>query len=210
MTDLYLSRVKLDPMKRKTQIALVSPNKFHGAIEEAFQKKQERNLWRIDNLNGKIYLLLLSAEIPDMTNFIQQFSFSDEIVETKEYDVLLNRIQNETKWNFRLVANPTRSLKDGDGRGKIVAHVSEKYQMDWLEKKAVQNGFKIFNEETKVVNTEWKIFQKRVENRNVKIKQATFEGILIVTDSDLFKKALINGIGREKAYGMGLLTLIKI
>jgi CRISPR system Cascade subunit CasE len=82
--------------------------------------------------------------------------------------------------------------------------------MDWLEKKAVQNGFKIFNEETKVVNTEWKIFQKRVENRNVKIKQATFEGILIVTDSDLFKKALINGIGREKAYGMGLLTLIKI
>lgn len=210
MTDLYLSRVKLDPMKRKTQIALVSPNKFHGAIEEAFQKKQERNLWRIDNLNGKIYLLLLSAEIPDMTNFIQQFSFSDEIVETKEYDALLNRIQNETKWNFRLVANPTRSLKDGDGRGKIVAHVSEKYQMDWLEKKAVQNGFKIFNEETKVVNTEWKIFQKRVENRNVKIKQATFEGILIVTDSDLFKKALINGIGREKAYGMGLLTLIKI
>ena len=34
-----------------------------------------------------------------------------------------------------------------------------------------------------------------------------FEGVLTVTDADAFRNALVNGIGREKAYGMGLLTI---
>ena len=49
---MYLSRVGLDVSRRKTQIALVSPNKIHGAVEEAFARKQDRNLWRIDRLGG--------------------------------------------------------------------------------------------------------------------------------------------------------------
>ena len=34
------------------------------------------------------------------------------------------------------------------------------------------------------------------------------EGILEITDLKKFKNAMISGIGREKAYGMGLLTVI--
>ena len=39
---MYISRVPLDVSRRKTQIALVSPNKIHGAVEEAFSEKQDR------------------------------------------------------------------------------------------------------------------------------------------------------------------------
>ena len=39
------------------------------------------------------------------------------------------------------------------------------------------------------------------------ILQAAFEGKLKVEDTTAFKDALVNGIGREKAYGMGLLTI---
>ena len=38
----------------------------------------------------------------------------------------------------------------------------------------------------------------------------TYEGSLTVTDADLFRKALTEGIGREKAFGMGLLTIAGI
>ena len=38
----------------------------------------------------------------------------------------------------------------------------------------------------------------------------TYEGVLTVVDAEIFKKALVNGIGREKAYGMGLLTVASI
>ena len=40
------------------------------------------------------------------------------------------------------------------------------------------------------------------------IVSATYEGILTITDLEKFKAALINGIGKKKAYGCGFLTII--
>lgn len=70
---MYLSRVALDTTRRNTQMALASPSKFHGAVEEAFPEKQARNLWRIDTLGGTMYLLLLSADKPDLSHLAAQF-----------------------------------------------------------------------------------------------------------------------------------------
>jgi CRISPR system Cascade subunit CasE len=41
----------------------------------------------------------------------------------------------------------------------------------------------------------------------VTIGTTVFEGLLRVTDADTFKFALINGIGRAKAYGCGFITI---
>ena len=38
----------------------------------------------------------------------------------------------------------------------------------------------------------------------------TYEGVLTVTDEELFKAALVQGIGREKAYGLGMLTIVGV
>ena len=38
----------------------------------------------------------------------------------------------------------------------------------------------------------------------------TFEGILEISDEEVFKQTLVDGIGREKAYGCGLLTLARL
>ena len=35
-----------------------------------------------------------------------------------------------------------------------------------------------------------------------------FKGILNVTDAEVFRQTLISGVVREKAYGMGLLTVV--
>ena len=40
-------------------------------------------------------------------------------------------------------------------------------------------------------------------------KRGVFEGLLCVEDVDVFRDTLVNGIGREKAYGMGMLTIVK-
>ena len=41
----------------------------------------------------------------------------------------------------------------------------------------------------------------------VTLRQAQFDGTLTVTDVESLQGALINGIGRGKGYGCGLLTL---
>lgn len=55
-------------------------------------------------------------------------------------------------------------------------------------------------------------FQKGKEQgkNKVSIKGVTYEGILKVYDEEKFKELLVAGIGRGKAYGMGLLTIVHI
>ena len=33
---MYLSRAELDPTRRETMVALIAPQKFHGAVETLF------------------------------------------------------------------------------------------------------------------------------------------------------------------------------
>jgi len=211
---MYLTRVTLDINKRKTQLALSAPGKIHGAVELSFPKKQNRNLWRIDTYNNNMYLLLLSSEIPDMTNFISQYGVDGSKAETKDYNLLLSRITKDSIWRFRLVANPTHSIKQQNGRGKVLAHISSVHQLQWLLKQAEQNGFEIFNDNCFITSSEWKSFYKgEIEKseyqygKKIRFIQVSYEGLLQVKDPEIFKKSLVNGIGREKAYGMGLLTL---
>lgn len=210
---MYFSRVLLDVSKRKTQAALVSPNKFHGAVEEAFCERQGRNLWRVDHLRGRSYLLLVSAERPNLSRIAAQFGFEDDCGESKDYDGLLGRIEKGSEWYFRLAANPVHSVwdgrKDGQKRGKVTAHTSERFQLKWLEEQAVKRGFSLLPGSVRVMESNWRIFIKNNSGQKVWILEAVFEGKLRVEDVDLFRDALVNGIGREKAYGMGLLTIVR-
>ena len=211
---MYISRVMLNTSRRNTQIALNSPNRFHGAIEDSFNEKQDRNLWRIDRLNGNSYMIMVSCSKPDLDSFIEQFSDKGQKAEIISYDKFLESIQNGSIWRFRLVANPTRSIKqDGEERGKVVAHIKEKYQLEWLLQKASKNGFHIVQNGTEssasVTASEWKNFKKK-NKYSVHLLAVSYDGILRVDDAELFRHALCNGIGREKAYGMGLLTIMRV
>lgn len=205
---MFLSRIHLNTELRKTQLAFQSPNLFHGAVESSFVNKQERNLWRIDKYMNQYYLLLLSEEKPNLENIINQFGYNGEYGEIKEYDGLLNRLENGQIWRFRLVANPTCALKQEGRKSKIVAHTSVGHQLEWLEKKAEKNGFIV--RQSNVIASDWKIFKKKNNSAKVRLKESTFEGILEINDVELFKKAMLKGIGRGKVYGMGLLTIVRL
>lgn len=206
---MYLTRVKLDISKRETQLALSASGRFHGAVERAFEPKQNRNLWRIDKLRGEYYILILSEEVPNLKDFMEQFGDSKSSAETKEYDVLLNKITDQSVWRFRMVANPTHSVKTKSGRGKVMAHVTPEHQMEWLKTKAAANGFELVDDNCFVLANEWKNFYKHARGKDMRVRLmlVSFEGILRVTDVDAFKNALISGIGRGKAYGAGMLTI---
>ena len=131
---MYLSRVELDPTRRSTMTALAAPQKFHGAVESAFSGERRRRLWRLDRLGEKLYLLLLSEEMPDLSGVVEQFG-TGAAPESRNYDPLLARITPGSRWQFRLVANPTKSCKDASkpaARGTVAAHCTTQYQKQWL------------------------------------------------------------------------------
>lgn len=211
---MYLSRVELDLARPTTMQALVAPQKLHGAVESAFAGERRRRLWRLDRLGGKLYLLLLSEDRPDLTGISAQFGPVNGAgqVETRDYTPLLQRITPGSVWQFRLTANPTKSCpdpKDTAVRGAVRAHCTVAYQQQWLLQRAEKHGFALTPDSFTVTASRWLRFAKGGDRRHpVTLLSVTYEGVLQVTDPQVFSQLLTQGIGRGKAYGLGLMTVM--
>lgn len=210
---MYLSRIALNEKRRDTMRALASPHLLHGAVEAGLPRERQRNLWRIDWLNGVCNLLVLSVQQPDLAHIAEQFGYPPEEHpwESKNYDPLLDRLAAGQAWQFRLCANPVRSSREEGARGKVYAHVTQDQQRQWLLSRAESCGFRLEENAFDVMETKWLKFQKGINKGcEVTLRTAIFEGILTITDPMLFRQTLVGGIGRAKAYGCGLLTIARI
>ena len=104
---------------------------------------------------------------------------------------------------FDLLANPVISMPRSNRRTAIL---DQEKQIEWIKKQGVNNGFSI--KELAIGPYEKKMIKKG--SKAFPVFSVPFSGILRVEDSVKFKNAVENGIGREKAYGMGMLMVSKI
>ena len=205
---MYLSRIRINTGRKDNWKLLGSPQVIHASVEGCFtDADQTRKLWRLDYFRGQPYLLLLSQERPDFSRFVAQFGYYDDTGEVREYQHMLDCLQNGGKYRFRLCANPVYSLKRPDGeRGRVVPHVTVEQQEEWLEKQSEKKGFSL--DTFVIVQRELKKFTR--QKKYVTLHTATYEGILTIGDVAIFRDALTQGIGRAKSYGCGLLTLARV
>lgn len=209
---MYLTRVKIDIDNRKKTKKLNHLGAYHHWIEESFpeeinQGRRSRKLWRIDFLQGSPYLLLVSADKPD-PGLLESYGVQGS-VETKDYNRLLDTLKEGDSLRFRVKLNPIKSLSNGKSsgkRGRIIPLVTDEQQRDFLIERSDKNGFSLKRDEFIIVNKNFEILKKR--GKELKIVSASYEGILKITDLEQFKEALVNGFGKKKAYGFGLLTVI--
>ena len=211
---MYLSRVELDLTRRSTMEALAAPQKLHGAVESAFPGERRRRLWRLDYLGERLYLLLLSEDQPDLPGLAEQFGpITDALAETRDYDPLLRRVTAGSLWQFRLTANPTKSCPTpkGDGaRGTVHAHITVAHQKEWLLQRGERHGFALTPDSFTVMGSRWLRFAKGGDRHHpVTLLSVTYEGVLEVTDPQTFCRMLTSGLGRGKAYGLGLMTILQ-
>lgn len=211
---MYLSRIPLNTRLRNTMAALASPNIIHGCVEDALDRQDSRTLWRIDKLQGNSYLLILSQEKPDLLHIATQFGDKDEPGLCKPYDKYVSSLEQGQRCLFRLTANPVRSKSRASGaRGRLYAHVTVEQQRDWLLKRAEAAGFKLAPEAFEVVDRQWKRFYRsasKERGKQVSLSTASYEGELRITDVEAFRRVLCEGLGRARAYGCGLLTVMKL
>lgn len=220
---MYLSRIQIDSKNRQKIRSLSHLGAYHDWVEQSFPQEltsgiRKRHLWRLDPLNGHQYLILLSEDKPD-AKLLMRYGI-EETVESRDYDPLLTRLKNGQILRFRITANPTHVVpQEGTARGKVFPHVTISQQRQWLVKMAEKSGFEILKREEAIQteNDDQLLFDvvkrdrpvlMRKGGRSVHLSRVTFEGILTVTDVLKFKAMLTHGLGREKAYGMGLMTVI--
>ena len=81
-------------------------------------------------------------------------------------------------------------------------------QKEWLQKRAEKYGFQL--DSFDVTESKWVQFRKGENRHPVSILSVSYEGYLTVLDAELFRQTMTTGMGRGKAYGMGLLTVMHI
>ena len=220
---MYFSRVEVDSKNRQKLSNLSHLGAYHNWVESAFtsERKEEvdghrnRHLWRLEELNGKQYLLIVSANRPNL-DALESYGVVGSAM-TKNYDNFLNRLHEDEMFRFKLVANPTlKKAVKGQKQGRIIPVQPSKIAA-WILNKQNQFGFKIEkdtfqNYQLQVTHKGKKLLYHKKDNngKQVLLSEVTYEGILKVTNTKKFKEALISGIGREKAYGFGLLTVVPV
>lgn len=216
---MYLSRVKIDANNRKKLKELNHLGAYHSWVEDSFPEEREkpknertRKLWRVDELSGEYYLIVLSENKPDFEK-LEKYGVKNT-AESKSYERLLDSIKPGMRARFKIELNTVYSnAKNAEKgkRGRVVPVPHEKLGEFFLDR-TEKNGFLVNKNELAITNIGKKLFRRKKEGgekeTRVNLVSATFEGILTVTDEKRFRETLVMGIGRKKAYGFGLLTII--
>lgn len=213
--------MKLNAARRGTRFLLASPQRLHAAVLSGFPNDQglgqPRVLWRLDQSSRHdLRLFIVSPSEPDLTHLVEQAGWPTQATwGTHSYDGFLSRLGVGQQWAFRLRANPMHRGRDKEGHSKTFAHVTvaqqEKWFLDRTERLGVHTKGGSVEPSIRVTNRETRTFERKSapsgHGRTVTIATAQFDGLLTVTDPELLRAALTQGIGRAKAYGCGLLTL---
>ncbi len=217
---MFLTRCPLNPVRRGTRTLLASPQAMHAAVLSSFPPDlavpDGRVLWRIDRAGRhELLLYVVSPGKPDLTHVVEQAGWPTlSGWDTRDYDPLLQRLDHEQVWAFRVTANPVHQVRDPDGgRGRRLGHVTVAHQRSWLLQRAEDNGFVVIRgagEDADVVVSERETRQFRRGAGTVTLVTARFDGHLRVTQPDKLRATLTQGLGRAKGYGCGLLTLAQV
>lgn len=224
---ITFSRILLNPQKRGGRTLLTNPQAMHAAVRACFppdlDQTKARVLWRVDRREHEHVLYVVGPEDPDRAIIVDQAGWPSRPGETADYRPLLDGLHVGHERAFRLTANPVKSLPaDGAKRGKVVPHVTAAQQQAWLIEKAPFWGFEIRTVESEAGDQPDVLVDHRQDlsferkgpegsgRGRVTLRVASFAGSLRVTDLDLFRQSLTQGVGRGRAYGCGLLTLARL
>ncbi len=211
---MYLSKLVINTHNPMGVRSIVNPYETHRTVWQGFPNAEDggpgRVLFRLEATEKKrpVVVLVQSGIKPDWHPLL-----NDDVLVSAQCKPFNIVVPVNTELRFRLKANPTarkivdESQRDENGRPKRgrVQLFSDKRQMEWLRGKAEKGGFRVIDCRV----SEQRDYKSRKQHHGEWIKHygVTFDGILQVTDSDLFQSAVSNGIGSAKGFGFGLLSI---
>lgn len=213
MQDLiYLTKLEPNFRFKTVRDELSDMNKFHKTLMSAFpnlngQGRLKTNLlFRIEP-SGPI--IVQSTMKPDWCNLGSSYAASEKIIDLEELS-----FQPGSVLNFRLTANPVWRRPGNKNpiplREEYTQEYISKYNLDkspptvidWIKRKRSDDlGFEVIACSTSFPT---------LSNHKVKISYCTFDGQLRITNRQSFVHTLKIGIGKEKAYGCGLLSVAPV
>lgn len=179
----------------------------HAALLQLFNSTRLANDVLYQTLNVDVvdefivsHLLVYSKTAPKLPETVPYgFTSVPEIVGCKEVEP---KFKKGEVFAFDAVLNPSK--KDRESKKRFISNPQDRQA--WLERKFKESGAKI----GRVSETEKKVVYIGHDYGKGKFVSVHYKGLIMVEDPEAFQKAYQEGIGREKAYGCGLLALTRV
>jgi CRISPR system Cascade subunit CasE len=221
MTEHYFSRISMTHLGFERYIS----SRSHGAYN------LHKEMWKLfpDNPNGvRDFLYAVMGDERTIYCVSAKVPVSNEgywNVETKPYNPLINEGDH---FQFRVCVNPTvaneatgkhqrhdvvmdtkRKCKE-KGEEKSMEEIVHCAVTGWMERKGAANGFEIPDAEHVIVHSYRRNESMKSGVHKIVFSTAVVEGIMRVTEPELFRKALFEGLGPAKGFGCGLLMIKRL
>ena len=160
------------------------------------QKREDINLL-YDCFLDRDRIILYVQSLTEIKDEVPGFQKKDTII----IDSISQKLNTGSVLSFSLKTCPFKSQA---GKKFYLANDSER--MNWLARQGEKYGFSLMNA---VETREEDIYFMHKEDCGGNGRQSVYKynGALTITDGELFKKAFVSGIGRCKAYGLGLVKI---
>jgi CRISPR system Cascade subunit CasE len=222
--SLYLSRLCLNPLfGRSLQLAadaeglhkrLLATVVCHGKTKPKVgnQEKTADMLFRVDASDSGPVVLIQSLSEPDWDALELAPRALSQPAETKKYEPAFFSGQ---RLSFRLRCRPSKRLprdpnaEDSSSRrtGPRRDCRDDDARIAWLNRKGAANGFIVESVGLTLFSLDSIKSDKASREPGGSFTAVQFDGVLVVTDPDLVFSAVQSGIGQQKAFGFGLLSL---
>lgn len=177
---MYLSKIARPP----------SGSSFHKLIMWGFPATDDpspRQKWGVLHRVDGRFILVQSKIEPVWPALLD--------TQVKPYELTL---ESDRRYRFRLAINPV--IQSKQGRSPIDP-------ITWLRAKDLGAEFEVCKvTQSDIVERSWRAGRAR----RVPLAVATLDGYLTCTDPDRLQEAITDGIGRARAYGCGLLSVVPV
>ena len=218
---MYFSRVtlKLNRLPYVMQQKMQNSGLYaiHQWLWQLFPNQEKRCFLFREERIGKGYQYYLLSEIAPLTNH-ELF-----LVETKPYQP---KLTVGMKLIFSLRANPVvfkngkrsdvmmnaKYLAKQQGLDNEIKIRQNEAAINWLIKQSESRGFSLSTTDGQqldctVINYTQEQFIKKSNFKPITYSSVDYQGVLTVTDVDLFLNTIYQGVGKSKGFGCGLFLL---
>ena len=201
-----LTLLTLNPASRRCRHDMADPHAMHRTLmalyphtPEAAARHHLGVLWRAEPGDPPT-LLLQSHTAPDVGALPDGYATA----QIRDLSAHLRALAAGQIVRYRLTANPARTLRAGGTNHQKTVPAAE--IGDWWQRRAQSIGLNPVDTPTAIAQP------TRPINRGghlIPIRATRIDGAAEIGDADALRAAIRGGVGRAKAWGCGLLTVVR-
>lgn len=207
---MWISMLTINPENGDANADLKDANQLHKTVMSGMPETCDTPvLYRTDrSRNGRFQVTVVSHVQPNWEKI--QSGTTPYLLEPPSVKAYDPEMSNGDLLRFRLKAHPTVSKKIGElghrDRGRPLFIRTPEDRREWLRRRSEKLGFSLLDCDEIETGT---IRCQRPEGR-IEIPYVTFQGIIRVDDVRTFIDALGRNVGQKRAFGCGMLSVMRI